>query len=170
MNHTTIKCISLVVILFTLALNWAEAHQQKMALTKIELNPRTNNLEIMHRFEVHDAEHALSELQFKGADIMASEETQDAFAKYVTKRFGIYTVENEPLDLKMVGHELDGKHFWVYQETPRPKSIQGLRVVHNALREIWFAQTNTVNIKIDGEVNTLSFTENTEVLSIDFQR
>jgi hypothetical protein len=146
----------------------AFAHQQKAAITRIEFNPRTNMLEVMHRFELHDAEHAVKELFNGSADIIQSKDTQKQFANYVSARFGIYFPNNEALPLTLVGYEVDGKHFWVYQETPKPEHIVGLQIVHNALRDIWFAQTNTVNVKLDQKVNTLTFTDNTEVLKIDF--
>jgi len=158
-----------LLIFSTLAvLNISWAHQQKMAITRVELNPRTNMLEVMHRFEVHDAEHAVSEIFGKGADIIGSNTTQQQFAEYVAARFGVFLPNNTALDLKLVGFELEGKHFWVYQETAKPESLAGLQIVHNALRDIWYAQTNTVNVKINDRINTLTFTDNTEVLSVDF--
>jgi len=148
----------------------AFAHQQKAAITRIELNPRTNMLEVMHRFELHDAEHAVKEIFDGSADIIQSSETQGQFANYVSARFGIYRTNDEPLPMTLIGYEIEGKHFWVYQETPKPENMASLQVVHNALRDIWFAQTNTVNVKLDEDVNTLTFAENTEVLRIDFAR
>ncbi|MBT1451480.1 hypothetical protein KJ365_11375 [Glaciecola sp. XM2] len=153
----------------TLLMSESMAHQQKLALTKVVLNPSTDTLEVMHRFELHDAEHAVEELFAPGADIMHSQETQQQFAEYVYARFGIYTADDTPLTLTPIGFEVEGKHFWVYQETAAPKDIEGLKVVHNALRDIWFAQTNTVNIEVADKVNTLTFTENTEVLNIQFK-
>ncbi|MFC4698668.1 DUF6702 family protein [Glaciecola siphonariae] len=144
------------------------AHQQKLALSKVVVNPRTDMLEIMHRFELHDAEHAVKEIFKSDADIIQSLETQAQFAQYVYARFGIYKANGEALDLVEVGFEIEGKHFWVYQETPLPDSLEGLQVVHNALRDIWFAQSNTVNIEIGDKIKTLSFTDNTEVLSVNF--
>lgn len=144
------------------------AHQVHAALTKIEYNPRTDNLEIMHRFELHDAEHAVQEIFGGNADIMSDAETQRKFAKYVAERFGIYAPDDTPLPMTFVGVELEGKHLWVYQETKKPESLANYQVVHNALRDIWIAQTNVVNIKLDQKINTLTFTDNTEVLKIDF--
>lgn len=142
------------------------AHQQQQALTRIEYNPRTEKLEIMHRFVLHDAEHAVSEIFDKPSDIISSKQTQEKFTSYVLERFGIYRSNNEALALELVGYEVEGKHFWIYQESQKPDSIEGLRVVHNALRDIWIAQTNTVNIKVGDKRSTLTFNENIEVLSI----
>jgi hypothetical protein len=167
---SSMKSLFAALLLLFVVINVSFAHQQKMAITRVELNPRTNMLEVMHRFDLHDAEHAVSELFGKGADIIGSEKTQAQFADYVAERFGIYRPNNESLPVKLVGFETEGKHFWVYQETPKPDIVNGLQIVHNALRDIWFAQTNTVNVKMDDRIETLTFTENTEVLNVEFNR
>lgn len=147
----------------------AAAHQQKLALTKLVVNPRTEQLEIMHRFELHDAEHAVKTLFGGSADIMQSVDTQQKFAQYASERFSMYDENDQALALTNVGFEVEGKHFWVYQETEAPDSLQGIKIVHNALRDIWYAQTNTVSIETAEQFETLTFTENTEVLSISFK-
>ncbi|MDT0629118.1 DUF6702 family protein [Alteromonas sp. W364] len=145
------------------------AHQQKMAISTVLFNPRTQNIEIMHRFNLHDAEHAVKEIFDGKADIIANETTQADFAKYVTERFAIYTLDHKALGLSFVGTELDGKHFWVYQEAPAPESLDGMVIEHNALRDIWHKQTNTINVEGMGDIQTLTFTDNTELLSVEFK-
>ena len=58
---------------------FVSAHQQKTAFSTILFNPRTENIEIMHRFRVHDAEHAVKEILGKNADIIGSKKTQNQF-------------------------------------------------------------------------------------------
>lgn len=164
-----------IASLFTLALgisalsvNDALAHQQKMAITTVLFNPRTKNLEVAHRFDLHDAEHAVKEIFDGDADIMKSEKTQADFAKYVVDRFAIYKLDKVELTLSFVGTELEGKHFWVYQETPAPEKLSGLYIQHNALRDIWHKQTNTINVEGIGDIQTLTFTDSTELLSVEF--
>lgn len=36
-----------------------QAHQIKAAITTVLFNQRTENIEVMHRFNLHDAEHAV---------------------------------------------------------------------------------------------------------------
>ena len=151
------------------AINTANAHQQKMANTTVYFNARTNNIEVMHRFNLHDAEHAVKEIFDGNADIMQSEQTQSDFATYVTERFAIFGANKKELTLSLVGTELEGKHFWVYQETPAPESLSGMYIQHNALRDIWHTQTNTINIEGMGDIQTLTFTDNTELLSVSFK-
>ncbi|MDC8829221.1 hypothetical protein OIK42_00475 [Alteromonas sp. chi3] len=151
-----------------MACGQAVAHQQKIAITTVLFNPRTENIEIMHRFNLHDAEHAVKALFKKTADILDDQETQTAFAGYVAERFMLRNAEESNLALKLVGYEVDGKHFWVYQETEQPPALAGLQVRHDALRDLWPSQVNTINVEGKGDLQTLTFTENVELLEVHF--
>lgn len=146
----------------------ALAHEQKTAITKILFNPRTGNLEVSHRFLVHDAEHAVRVIFGKDADILAKEATQLTFAAYVTDRFKIAHPDGKEIILGLVGFELDGRFFWVYQETETPPKLTGLIIKHGALRELWPSQTNTVNIEGKGSVKTATFEGSVELLIVEF--
>jgi hypothetical protein len=147
---------------------WAQAHQQKAAISTVLFNPSTANIEVMHRFNMHDAEHAVREIFGKDADIIDSPITQQQFSEYVNQRFVIYKQEGEVLPLTLVGHELDGKHFWVYQETAQVSELKNLTVRHNALRDLWPSQVNTINIEGKGELKTLVFSDSIELLKVEF--
>ncbi|WP_395338494.1 DUF6702 family protein [Ningiella sp. W23] len=144
------------------------AHQQKAAITTILFNERTSNIEVMHRFILHDAEHAVKRLFSAHADIYRSIATQQQFMDYVIERFSLTDSAGNDIALEAVGFEVDGKHMWVYQEAPQPETLDGLRVEHNALREIWPKQTNTVNIEGKGEIQTLSFSANDNAQTVVF--
>ncbi|UTW55840.1 DUF6702 family protein [Kordiimonas sp. SCSIO 12610] len=143
------------------------AHELKTALSTVLFNARTGNIEIVHRFNIHDAEHAVREVFGKGADIISSAETQDTFANYVVERFSLLRDNGDPVGLEYLGFEIEGKFFWVYQEAPSFEAPQ-LIMANNALREIWPDQINTVNIEGRGDIQTLTFSGNTEYLSVDF--
>ncbi len=144
------------------------AHQIKAAITTVLFNPRTENIEVMHRFNLHDAEHAVKALFDKRADILDDKTTQQAFTDYVMARFALLNADGESLGLKTVGYEVDGKFFWVYQETEQPPSLEGLSIRHDALRDLWPAQINTLNVEGQGDVKTLTFRDNVELLSVEF--
>ena len=146
----------------------AHAHQIKAAITTVLFNPRTENIEVMHRFNLHDAEHAVKALFNKHADILDDEKTQQEFADYVTEHFALLNNENEPLDLSLVGFEVEGKHFWVYQETAQPPALEGLKIRHDALRDLWPTQVNTLNVEGNGPIKTLTFTDNVTLLEVTF--
>jgi hypothetical protein len=148
--------------------NAAKAHQIKAAITTVLFNPRTENIEVMHRFNMHDAEHAVKVLFEKNADIIDDKGTQQAFADYVGKHFALLNIEDESLPLTQVGFEVEGKHFWVYQETDQPPALEGLKIRHDALRDLWPSQVNTINVEGNGPLKTLTFTDNVTLLEVGF--
>lgn len=158
----------LYALLFFMACGQAMAHQQKIAITTVLFNPRTENIEIMHRFNLHDAEHAVKSLFKKTADILDDKETQTAFARYVANRFVLLNAQDDSLPLNLVGFEVEGKHFWVYQETAQPPALEGLRIRHDALRDLWPEQVNTINVEGNGDLKTLTFTDSVELLEVHF--
>ena len=169
-NHKQSLTALLVAVFLCTGLfsTWANAHQVKAAITTVLFNPRTQNIEVMHRFNLHDAEHAVKVLFDKHADIMEEEKTQQAFADYVSNHFALLNGEEKSLDLGLVGFELDGNHFWVYQETAQPPELDGLMIRHDALRDLWPTQVNTLNVEGNGPLKTLTFTDNVTLLEVEF--
>ncbi len=162
--------LTCVLAMLVLSLSTAPtfAHQKKEALTEILFNTRTGNLEVMHRFLLHDAEHAVRQLVDPDADLIASEQAREAFAQYAIKRFALLGDDGDTLNLQYVGQEVDSAFLWVYQEMPLPEQLRNLGVVDNALREIWPEQNNLVNIERNGQIQSLNFTGNTEWLRVEF--
>lgn len=159
----------LAALLLCMAVVPAIAHQQKTAISTILFNPRTQNIEVMHRFNVHDAEHAVRHIFGKKADIIGSKKTQQEFSEYVAQRFSMARESKEPIPLKSVGYEIDGQFFWVYLETRQPAKLDNLVISHNALRDLWPSQINTINIEGKGELQTLTFTDTVELLKVEFE-
>jgi hypothetical protein len=117
---------------------------------------------------MHDTEHAVQTLFDKHADIIDSEKTQQQFANYVAKQFLVHTIRDEALPLTSVGFEVNGKFFWVYQETAIPDTLDGVKLFNGALRELWPTQINMVNIEGKGNVRTLYFSDNSNWLTAKF--
>lgn len=157
-----------LALLLMLVTQLAAAHQIKAAITTVLFNTHTQNIEVMHRFNLHDAEHAVKALFDKKADILGDSATQQAFADYVAERFALLNANGEPLTLNSVGYEIEGKFFWVYQETAQPPELHGLTVRHDALRDLWPAQINTLNVEGHGDIKTLTFRDNVELLNVEF--
>ena len=147
---------------------YSSAHQQKSAISTISFNPNTHNIEIMHRFRIHDAEHAVKHIFGKDADIIDSTKTQKQFNDYVNNHFSMFASGND-LKLTSVGYESDGQFFWVYQETPEPPALENLSIRHNALRDIWENQVNTINIEGKGQLQTMTFSGAVELLEVKFK-
>ncbi len=166
-RQTKIILLSVLVTLSMLSLN-VLAHQQKSGLTTVLFNPNTNNIEVMHRVYMHDAEHAVKTLFDKSADIINNQTTQQQFAQYVAQRFAIFDEMSQAFALDLVGFEVDGRHFWIYQETVKPPNISQLTVRHDVLRDIWPEQNNLINFEGKGKVKSLEFADNVELLTVEF--
>ena len=136
----------------------ALGHQQKIAISTIALNPRTGTIEIAHQVPVHDAEHALRAQGVKGADIIGSAKSREAFARYVTRRF-LLQVDGAPVEPAYVGSEITGGSLWVYQEVPAPADPARavLRFNSQVLTDVWARQENRVNIGGGTKVETFIF-------------
>lgn len=135
----------------------AQAHQQKAAVSSVLFNARSNKVEVYHRFFIHDAEHAVKHLFGKKGDIIASKATQEQFANYAARQFELHNLQQQKLPLKLLGYEVEGKFFYVYQELPIPANLKGLVVKQAALLEIWSQQQNLVNVEGRGPVQSLQF-------------
>lgn len=157
---------SLLLMLVTSAS--ALAHQQKAAETTVLFNKQSGKLEVMHRFYLHDTEHAVQSLFDKNADILDSKQTQQQFADYVAKQFLVRTLADQHLALTNVGYEVEGKFFWVYQETNVPDALDGVMLFNGTLRDLWPTQINMVNIEGKGQVRTLYFSDNKDWLVVEF--
>ena len=146
------------LLLFTLGLlaptGVAYAHQQKQAFSTLLFNARTNNLEVSHRFLLHDAEHILSTLFTEKSDLVQDHKSRDRFANYIQQNFELQTTNKQALELTTVGNEVEGKYFWVYQEMQAPEP-QSLRIKHTSLQEVWPSQINYLNVERNGEVRSV---------------
>jgi hypothetical protein len=140
----------------------ASAHQQKIAISTIALNPRSGAIEIVHQVPVHDAEHALRAQGAKSADIIGSATSREAFARYVTRRF-LLQVDGMLVEPDYVGSEITGGSLWVYQEVPPPADAARavLRFNSQILTDVWARQENRVNIGSGTRVQTFIFKSGT---------
>ncbi|MFC3032583.1 DUF6702 family protein [Pseudoalteromonas fenneropenaei] len=148
------------------------AHQLKAAVSTVLFNTRSGQIELMHRFYLHDTEHAVEMLFGGQADIFNNRADQEKFAKYVQKRIAL-NINGEDIDLRPIGYELDGKFLWVYQETSLIAAVHTIKMRHDALRDLWPAQINLVNFEglgelANGKVRTLTFDNDDSWLELKF--
>ncbi len=164
-------CTGLLVLFFFASSLVAHAHQQKSAVTRVLFNPNSGNIEVMHRFFLHDAEHAASLIFGERQTLLESAESRQLFSGYVMNRFAIevdYVAgASEVLELQYVGEEVDGQFLWVYQEIAQGAEVSAMNIVNLSLRDVWDDQSNLVNIEREGEIYSLSFESGDEELRIE---
>ena len=158
------------ILLGLLVLSTGEAHQQKNSVTRILFNENTGNIEVMHRFFIHDAEHAAGLIFGERQMLAESRKSRELFSSYVINRFSIEASfregNSEVLGLSYVGEEVDGQFLWVYQEIPAQDDITAFTIVNLTLRDVWSDQSNLVNIERDGRIYSLTFDGSAEVLTV----
>ncbi|MEP3420919.1 MAG: DUF6702 family protein [Erythrobacter sp.] len=134
----------------------AAAHQQKITISTISHNPRTQMLEVVHRIPLHDAEEALEAQGATAPDIINDMESRRAFVRYLAARFSIELLDRG-VELALLGSEIDGGNLIVYQEAVSPGRGTALFVRSQLLTEIWPSQENRVNLGTETQVETLIF-------------
>ena len=164
--------LALLTLLYCLVPSLTAAHEQKTAVTRILFNDSTGNIEVVHRFFIHDAEHAAGVVFGEAQNLMESADSRKLFSNYVMNRFAIaaedFRGETTELNLEYVGEEIEGQFLWVYQEAEQLQDLSALSVVHVALRDIWPDQANLVNVEKDGQIYSLSFADSAESLRVEF--
>ena len=139
------------------ACDYAIAHQQKAAITNVSYNPRSDSIEVVHRFYIHDAEHAMQLLHDPKASIVSDENVQKVFADYVADQFSLRLESGEELELDLIGYELERAFIYVYQESPGRLGTNSIRLSFSALHDIWPDQSNMVNVEIGDCLETVVF-------------
>ncbi|MDP5102369.1 MAG: hypothetical protein NWP98_00410 [Erythrobacter sp.] len=133
------------------------AHQQKIAISTVTINPRTDRLELVHQVPVHDAEHALRVQGAKVPDIVGSADSREAFSRYIVRRF-LLEIDGQAASPDYVGSEIIGGSLFVYQEAPAPAPDASVLVNSQILTDVWARQENRVNIGSGTAVTTFIFT------------
>jgi hypothetical protein len=153
---------AMVVASAGLASRTVLAHREKTIFTTIQYNPRAGMLEVMHRTYAHDVEHTLgNSLQARGG--LDTIEAQAWVALELADAFGLWDDSSGvSIPLALVGAELEGEFFWIYQEAPMEALPQALRIRHLMLRNHWPDMSNFVNVQYSSGVASALFTDNVE--------
>ena len=144
---------------------FAEAHRMPGSLSTIKKNPHTGGIEVIHRLHNHDAELGIITI-LKDRSISLEQLVGRAhLALYVEERFRLATIDDgtvaAPLELELIGAELDGEFILVYQELTGELPAR-IAVRDDILRDVFPDQVNHVNIVVDGSVHSLTFQEDDE--------
>jgi len=145
----------------------AFAHAKREALISVVENDRTQKIEVVHRFSLHDAEHAAQLQTGKQQSLLASKELLEAFAEYVVSQF-VLEEADKVIELDFVGVEVERGYVWIYQEFQPEDKIESLSVYYAALSDIWSDQINTMNVDAFGEFHTLVLSERAPKQTIKF--
>jgi len=150
----------LAAVLFLAALPpGVQAHREQTILTTMECNERTGLAEIIHRTFAHDVEHTLgNRLQVLGG--LDNLEARARVSLEFSNSFTLWNEQGEKIPLQLVGAELDGEFFYIYQEAGCDILLGPLNVRHEMMRNYWPDMTNQLNIYYPSGTRSLVFDNN----------
>lgn len=158
--------ILLVFVLSSLSALTARAHEQAIGFTEILLKqsvegdcaPTVCRIEVAHRLSIHDAESTLMNVLGARADLVGDADAQRKLSVYVSQMFELSdTSTGQPIELTLLGGEVERGYFWVYQEAETPDAIRDYSIRHAVLMDAIPRQSNRVNVKLHDEIKTLVF-------------
>ena len=132
------------------------AHRFHIGLAEIGFNAKSGSVEVVHTLMAHDVEALLATLGARQADLTRPED-EALLRQYVEARFYLLGPDKQRLPLKWVGMQAGVDSVTVYQELPGTAMAQVAQVHNGLLSDLLPRQSNTVNVRIGDEVQSLEF-------------
>lgn len=132
------------------------AHRFNIGLAELSFNARSGSVEVVHTYMSHDIDAMLALAHKRPLDLaLAADEA--LLREYLESRFHLLGADGKRLTLKWVGVSLSSESVMVYQELEGAPLAAVAQVHNQVLVEFLPRQVNTVNIRQDGQIKTLTF-------------
>lgn len=143
------------------------AHKYFFGLTEISFNARTQHVEVVHQYTLHDVQRALRQ-EFGDDFKIDSPQADEKIKNWLENQFTLFNSKDKVVKLDWVGFEADFQNIWLYQETSvAPTDFCGWRVSNNVLMRAFAPQVNTVNFVTETQTNGVSLTRENYSKAID---
>jgi len=119
------------------------AHTYFFGVTELNVNNKTNHLEIIHQFTAHDIENTIAQqrhIHFSPEHPQYDELVQAYFEKHF-----LLSRNNRPIKLHWLGFEIKRGQLFAYQESHNANFLDNLVVKNTILTDTYTQQVNTVN-------------------------
>lgn len=149
------------LLLFTL-LGFAR-HDFHVSVTYMELNEKTQSLQISSKLFTDDLELALEKnfgTRCRIGTAHKNPATDSLIARYFLGRFHLKN-NGKPLHLQWVGKEMEQDITFIYLEVPDAGALNELSVSNSLFFDRFEDQSNIVNAKIRGELKSIFLEEST---------
>jgi len=132
----------------------ASAHRVHAGVTEIAVNPRTGEMEVVHRVFAHDLMAALGRDELEAYDFLETGAGLETVGVYARERFRMADGEGELYDLAYVGAEIDGEFAWIYFVAPEPDTDDAFIVDNDLLADTFDDQVMMTNLHFNSAVRT----------------
>lgn len=142
-------------MLILAAASGALAHRAHAGLTEIGVNPRTGEMEIIHRVFAHDLHEALGLESLDDTELYDSPEGLALIQAWARSGFSLQTAAGQPVALNYVGAEREGEFTFIYFSAEPPGAGTGLVVDNDLLTALFDDQVNLTNLRGPGGVQSV---------------
>ncbi len=163
MLKTAIKLILVAVFIGQSAS--AFAHKYFFGLSDLSVNPKNQQLEIIHQFTAHDLENAIAEISQEHFS-PAHPNYEQYIQSYVDKHFQL-TYQQTKIQLNWTGLELVKDKIIIYQHASFKNNLASIVVKNSLLIDTYSHQVNTLNYQDTEIKGSLTFTESHKVATIE---
>lgn len=132
----------------------AAAHDLHASVSEISVNPRSGQMEVIHRLFADDLMLALGYETLDETSFYSDPERIADIGTYIARTFRFADPTGLLYEPDYVGAELDGEFAWVYFEGPPPEDQSGFIVDNDILAETFNDQTNMTNFRFNEDVRT----------------
>ena len=152
--------IGLVLLVTLTASVNLQAHPFHATYTEVDWNAKSKVLEVALRVQPEDLDRVLSLRAKRKIDIEKTKDVDKLIQKYLAEVFLVEPKLKQPVAIRWVGKEVSSKEAWLYFEIPRPRGIEGLKLLNRIFLEILPDQVNTVRVRQGKQRVTLRFDRN----------
>lgn len=132
----------------------AFAHKVHAGATEVSLNPRTGEMEIVHRIFADDLMVAIGRDEADAEDVLVEPGGLDAVRDYVGANFRLGDPTGLLYELDYVGAEIDGEFAWIYFVSSPPQDESGFTVDNDLLADVLDDQVMMTNFRFNSLVRT----------------
>lgn len=154
------------VIMSIALLPTAAAHKYFFGLTEVSHNARTEHLEVVHQYTLHDVQRALK-LNY-GDDFQIDDSgAEEKIKAWLENHFELFDSKGNRLKLNWVGFEADFQNIWLYQEYAADTAkFCDWRVSNTMLMDAFSAQVNTINFVTPAATHGVTLTKGRSLKSV----
>jgi len=140
------------------------AHRFFFGISELNVNHKTNEIEIIHQFTVHDVENLIA--QQKQINFSPEHPQYELLIRqYFEKNFKIQK-NNTNIKISWVGLEIVRQQLFIYQEVKDQNFLVGLVVKNDLLTDTYAKQINTVNFQDNTFKGSLTFSQSQRAAKI----
>ena len=145
-------------------------HAFHVAVTEIEYDGKSSQLEITHRIFIDDLEVALTEWSSEKIDILNPSDPaklNELIGKYLSEKTS-YILNEKEVEVKYLGSEREEAVMYCYQFVSDVKKVKSLKVSNTVLMETFDDQTNIVHVANNETNMSLKLSKNKNSGEVSF--